>query len=113
MGEIFYERYYGCVSTALHEVVLLQVVLQYRVLHRREHEPDVLRVCNIIIGEACFALKLPSTHQRTQPERTGRTSEMGVDDLVGVGVEVDEHLEYEFSRGDRVSGRACRRDLIR
>lgn len=27
-----------------HQVVLLQVVLQNRVLDRREHEPDVLRV---------------------------------------------------------------------
>ena len=33
--------------TSLHQVVLLEVELQDRVLHRGEHEPDVLRVCNI------------------------------------------------------------------
>lgn len=32
-------------ATHLHEVVLLEVGLQDRVLHRREHEADVLGVC--------------------------------------------------------------------
>ena len=37
--------------------------------------------------------------------RTGGAGEVRVDDLVGVGVELDEHLEDELTCGDRVARR--------
>lgn len=58
---------------ASHQVILLQVQLQDGVLHRREHEADVLRV--------------------------GGAGEMRVDDLVAVGVQIHKHLQDELPRG--------------
>jgi len=36
---------------ASHKVVLLEIQLKYRVLHRGEHKANVLRVCNNINTE--------------------------------------------------------------
>lgn len=44
--------------------------------------------------------------RRKEAARTGGAGEVRVDDLVGVGVELDEHLEDELACGDRVARRA-------
>lgn len=55
-------------------------MLQDRILHGSEHEADVLRISG--------------------------AGEMGVDDLVGVRVQIDEHLQYEFACSYGISWRA-------
>lgn len=37
--------------------------------------------------------------------RTGGASEVRVDDLIGVGIELDEHLENKLARCDRITRR--------
>lgn len=54
----------------LHQIVLLQVELQDGVFDCSEDEADVFRVC--------------------------RASEVRIDDLVAVGIQVDKHLQDEL-----------------
>jgi len=63
-------------AEGLDKVVLLEVELEDRVLDRREHEPNIFRICG--------------------------TREVGVDNFFRVRVEVDEHPEDVFPGVDGV-----------
>lgn len=43
---------------------------------------------------------------QTPPQRTGRASEVRINDFVGVRIQVDEHFQDKLPSGYRVSRRA-------
>ena len=71
----------------LHQVVLLEIQLENGVLDGRKHKANILRV--------------------------GGAGEMGINDLIAVGVQLHEHLENELPGGLGIALGTCPQEKVR